>query len=1854
MANLNLNTFPYYDDFNSTKGFHRILFKPGYAVQARELTQAQTILQEQIKRFGDHIFKDGSVVVGCPETSNFAVPYVKILDTSNTGSNVDNSVLAGFEGKVVVGGNEGVKALIKKTVNGAETDSPNLKTLYIQYTETGTDNLTTTFGVGEILTVEETGDTFVVADSAETPIGEGSLFSVNDGIVYASGQFIVHTNQTIVLGKYTTTPSAKVGFVVNEEILSSVDDESLLDPAQGSYNYTAPGADRYKLTTVLTSIDAGEIVPEGFYLLFEIEDGNIKRRYNVTQYAELNKTLARRTYDESGDYTVRTFPLIVREHLDDGINNGSYTAGEDGDPSKLVVGVEPGKAYVKGYEHELFATEYLSIDKAIDTETSGNEPITTAYGSYVTVNDVAGVWSTTVGSTVSLRNAVANAVTSTTYSATSAPGSEIGTARVRAIEYVSGTVGTAGAVYKIFLYDINMVTGSFGDVKALYYNGPGSVDAFADVVASPAVLESSSFTPAIFQSPFKNLKDITDASYVYRKLFSSVSVTTSGTFTASLSSGESWAFTSLPGASDVSREIIVVASSSFTGGTLGAKASGQILNPSSVTYTSSSVLNFNLGGTTTGTPTVDVYVNVRKTTPTQNSKTLRKSRYVKIDTGTHTSGATGTYSLGYYDTINIENIWSANNTESYPVSDPTALPAWTDVTTSFTLQTGQKDGFYDLSTIKTSSTFTNKKIIVKLTFFEHGTSSAYYTVDSYPLPAENAEPTASQINWYEVPSYTASNGQTFNLRDCIDFRPTVTPTATSSTTIAGATENPLTTNTSFLAGFVHPAATEEFISDLTYHLQRVDRIVLNTEGTFSAIRGIPSLEPVRPREPENSMTLGYVSIAPYPSMSPYFAKLENHPEYACRITLVDNRRFTMRDIGDIHRRIDRLEYYTSLSLLEQNTTNLLIANSSGENRFKNGILVDSFTGHDIGNVYDPNYRCSISEGNLRPFFNLENIEFQYSSGSNIARKADDAIIVVRQSIGARTYVVGDTVTSSSSATGTIVHSVILGSDSNYKWVRVYLNAVTGTFGTNNTITSGASTGTITYTGITDSVIPTALRPSLVVTAPIGNLITLPYLHKVFAQNPYASKTRNAVSQLLFNYVGTMTLTPEADTWTDTNVLPAVQINDNGSADNWEVLSNAWGTQWGNWESIWQGVNVDTRSIAVPGAVINETTSTTSQRQQRTGTGITVTNRTVTNNLGSRIVSASLVPFMRSRIVSISATRMKPNTPIYAFFDGINVTQHCRAIGDAFGDDLFVDASGNFSGEFRIPANTFTVGTKSLVLCDSSTNPNATNLKTYATSSFTASGLAVSEQNTIISTRVPQITATRQTQTQDVVVSRIVNTTVVNTVPIVNIPNPDPIAQTFFIGDNTNGLMVSKLDVYFQSKSSTAPITLEIREVSNGYPSEVVVPFSTVTLEPKDVNVSADATAPTEFKFSSPVYLKNDTEYCFVLLPAGNDENYEVWVSELGENQIGTTQRIDKQPYSGVLFVSANNRTWTALQNEDVKFTLYQCEFNSALTGQITVTNKPMDYISLSSITTDIEIGNQVTFKLGATTHGIGVVKYYDSVNDIAKVEITSGNSQVGDSVVVNSTTVATVGSIGDKSVTTISPTLSFLNFNNTNVTWEYKLHSSAGVDPVTYTSLSTTGTTELPAELKTFSTSNISNTFKLRTSFTTETSNISPVFDIDKLACVIVSNYVNDSFTNETGEAGNAYSKYISRKVVLDDGQEADDLRIYLTSQLPSGTSVKVYAKLLNDTDATAFDLRPWLLLTENAPLNTQGFKEYYYTIPTGNTTTSGGGLSGGGVYTYSTNYSTFKTFAVKIVLLSGSTSHVPIIRDMRAIALQA
>ena len=159
--NKNLNIAPYFDDFDVEKQFYKILFKPGYAVQARELTQLQTILQNQVEQFGDNIYQEGTIIKGCNFTNLDGLQFVKLAD--KTGFDVEqyisgpdtavvNGVVTDVDVVFEINNSAGLRASIISASRGFETRAPDLNTFYINYLNTAT-NGTARFVRGESLTI---------------------------------------------------------------------------------------------------------------------------------------------------------------------------------------------------------------------------------------------------------------------------------------------------------------------------------------------------------------------------------------------------------------------------------------------------------------------------------------------------------------------------------------------------------------------------------------------------------------------------------------------------------------------------------------------------------------------------------------------------------------------------------------------------------------------------------------------------------------------------------------------------------------------------------------------------------------------------------------------------------------------------------------------------------------------------------------------------------------------------------------------------------------------------------------------------------------------------------------------------------------------------------------------------------------------------------------------------------------------------------------------------------------------------------------------------------------------------------------------------------------------------------------------------------------------------------------------------------------------------------------------------------------------------------------------------------------------------------------------------------------------
>ena len=301
---LNFNVDPYYDDFDGTKNFHRILFKPGVAVQARELTQAQTILQNQITSFADNIFKQNSPVTGGQVTTNFDVQYIKVQSTYE-GISID---IEQFQDKLIRNATGTVVARVLTTAvaTGTAGEGDPL-TLIVSY-KTGTR-----FTDNDIIYDADSNITCQAMPSDAT--GSSSIVSISQGVFYVLGNFVQVVPQTVILDKYGNIPSKRVGLEISETIFDYANDNSLLDPAVGASNYQAPGADRYVISLQLSSRPLYFGDDSLFIELVRVEEGSVYKMVDGSVYATIDDYFAKRDYETNGDYVINDFKLTPKNMI---------------------------------------------------------------------------------------------------------------------------------------------------------------------------------------------------------------------------------------------------------------------------------------------------------------------------------------------------------------------------------------------------------------------------------------------------------------------------------------------------------------------------------------------------------------------------------------------------------------------------------------------------------------------------------------------------------------------------------------------------------------------------------------------------------------------------------------------------------------------------------------------------------------------------------------------------------------------------------------------------------------------------------------------------------------------------------------------------------------------------------------------------------------------------------------------------------------------------------------------------------------------------------------------------------------------------------------------------------------------------------------------------------------------------------------------------------------------------------------------------------------------------------------------------------------------------------------------------
>ena len=352
---------------------------------------------------------DGDSVVPGEYQLRNPISYVR-LSSYTSGANIQE-----FVGYTLTGATSGV---IAQVIYAVEANDFEDATLYVSYISSGATSESGKFVGGELLEsagVNKITGTVGIAGTSKPvttpPLGEGALFALESGSFFIDGMIVRADAQTIVASKYNTRFDAKIGFIVEEVAVTSNDDPSLLDNSQGSSNFASPGADRLQINLTLASIDPDEVVPN-FVKLTSVVDGNILSTPGETvKWDWLYDILARRTYDESGDYLVKDFVIRTQEYYNTEDVDGLYNANDQGyypyingsevgDPDlgmtleeadgTYVVSMSTGKAYVKGYEVDLKGNTYLYGTKSRRTSFRSDTLTQITEGYNLTVTNTSG------------------------------------------------------------------------------------------------------------------------------------------------------------------------------------------------------------------------------------------------------------------------------------------------------------------------------------------------------------------------------------------------------------------------------------------------------------------------------------------------------------------------------------------------------------------------------------------------------------------------------------------------------------------------------------------------------------------------------------------------------------------------------------------------------------------------------------------------------------------------------------------------------------------------------------------------------------------------------------------------------------------------------------------------------------------------------------------------------------------------------------------------------------------------------------------------------------------------------------------------------------------------------------------------------------------------------------------------------------------------------------------------------------------------------------------------------------------------------------------------------------------------
>ena len=880
-----------------------------------------------------------------------------------------------------------------------------------------------------------------------------------------------------------------------------------------------------------------------------------------------------------------------------------------------------------------------------------------------------------------------------------------------------------------------------------------------------------------------------------------------------------------------------------------------------------------------------------------------------------------------------------------------------DRTNNFVLEKGHTHQYCGYSKIirKAKSAIPSKKLLI--------------VFDKYDVPSGNTGDLFS-VNSYTSDRYSKDIPSVgFNrASDILDFRPRVQNYNLASTGSPFSFNNRIfTSETPFII-----TPNESSILGYSFYLPRIDRLVINQFEEVKLIKGESAEEPVAPTESGDSMEIAQITLPPY------LYDTANQPD----IKMQDNRRFTMRDIGALEKRIINLETTTTLNALELDTKSFQVRDADGLDRFKTGFAVNNFKDRSFIN-FDPEEgsRCDVdtfhrelitavdfwsmrAETALDPSIDPQTADLN----SNLklldpdCRKTGDLITLNYDEVDWLEQPQATEVENVNPFNVIVFAGVVFLDPPSDNWSRtIYIDNVrtestgntwveqsnivsrtsttdtdvehfdetngreqTGYFGTHTTIT----TTTRTERAFTNVLTGTAKEYDYIEDVKITSKAD-PYMRSRNVKF-YANGLKPLTKHYHYLDNGTPDITPKL-------------IEISMTAGSFIIFENA--------KILLNGEQIGYIRLQKPNHKFGD-----------------IGRPEVTAGLGSPSVTVeeyTVDPYDRDRPApssTYSATSQLLNVDVealgnleeyfgYAVKGAQIVGETSGAVATITNIDLFSDNWGDLLGAFFFrDANTtpeppvvFRSGTKTFRVTAAPEGvipvQGATALASDASGTFTGTGTIITQQNFNVAVRNPPAPAKRA---NEVTVS--VNTANRTDRQFFYAGHRDPLAQSFTVDET--GAFLTSFDVYFASKDPQAKLFVELRHVELGTPTNLLVQdYTQLALNPSQINVSDDASVPTTISFSSPVYLEPKKEYAIVFLSPASDK-YEMWVATMGQKTVKTTNLPDvenvvvsKQYIGGSLFKSQNGTIWTASQYQDLTFKLRKASFVPS--GTATFYNSPI-------------------------------------------------------------------------------------------------------------------------------------------------------------------------------------------------------------------------------------------------------------------------------------------------------------------------